>query len=93
MRTIKLNIPDGFEYVTENHLDGFAFERAIGYLTTWGLSGYPSVWIFPDGSGDMVANYFRTEPELNSYGYPATRPDYQLGAIYDHEAKSYSFHS
>lgn len=40
---------------------GPEIERAIGYLSTWSLSTYPTVDIFVDSDGDMTAPYARPD--------------------------------
>ena len=82
MRTIELHLD---EYDLEQLINGKApgvLDRAITRLTTWGLGGYDSVKVFRDGKdSDLIAVY------TGSGGR------FVMGAVYDKDADTYSFHS
>ena len=61
---------------------------ALEYLQLWGRDFYDSVSIYPEGIGNssglnLIAYFENTE----------TQSKYVIGAIWDAEKKTYSFHS
>lgn len=62
-----------------------AYNRAVGYLSSWalGADNYPEVAIYGCGDGELYAHYIRSD---------GTR-GYTIGAIWHSEDQRYSFHS
>ncbi len=63
------------------------FERAIGYLATWNMT-FPVVNIYSSVEGENVE---LTARYTHGDGYP--EPSYVIGAIFDHAAGKFTFHS
>ena len=84
MRTVEFHIEDIQSYIIDNAVDGFSFERAVGYLSTWSPTSYPLVRIWSDRDGDIIATYHKASDEP---------PGYVIGGVYNHEVHCYSFHS
>jgi len=61
-------------------------EAALGYLSQWNYT-FPHVDIYMARDDELTACY-RAEGAA-----AGDRPGYVIGAIFNHEAKSFSFHS
>lgn len=81
MRTITNHIE---QELTSNRLE---YSKALGYMSTWCNNSYPFVDIYPDkscGENSFVACY-RNEPHGDCL--------YCMGAVWDKDTDTYSFHS
>lgn len=95
MRTTTIDLGDnGIVGIVQALIDtgavhpGPEVERAIGYLSTWNMDGYPHCTIRRQDY-DFVACYYReSDPDLTDY---KTAPDYVIGAVWHGER--YGFHS
>lgn len=71
---------------SENGVPTRAMSDAIGYLSTWAITMYDQVNIYPEklvSNPDMIAVF--TQSEGNG--------KYVIGAIFDQDTNRYSFHS
>ena len=81
MRTVEIHLEPEDQKAIAEITTHHRLQEAIGYLSSWSISSYPLVKIWPDGNGDLVADYFDECGALK----------YVIGAIWhgDH----YGFHS
>jgi hypothetical protein len=79
MRKVELEV-DGFPVGVPEH----DFEKAVGYLSTWAISGFPEVSIFRQvGSDEDLMAVYSNGPNKT----------YAIAAIWRKDLKKYTFHS
>lgn len=81
MRTVRIHFSNTF--IADNDIPSKVYFAAMGYLSWWSSSKYPTVDVYDDKGGDMVA-VFTADNGIDKY---------TIGAIYDPLAQKYSFHS
>lgn len=81
MRTVKLEIDPNFEAL----VDYKAFLNAVGYLSTWGLSGYDEVELYSSMRDLEITAIYRSSTD--------DQKRYVIGAIYNNSTQTFSFHS
>lgn len=63
-------------------------DAAVGYLSTWNVTGYPFVRILLDvRHREFIATYWAEQPQEGK------RPGYVIGAIWHDGTEHFSFHS
>ena len=87
MRTINLTLTSEDIRIAAEIATHAKLQEAVGYLSTWNVTGYKHVSIYARDDAELLACYWSTEEERNA----GARPGYVIGAVWhgDH----YGFHS
>lgn len=89
LRAIDIRAVYEERFAQHNEAHPAEVNRALAYLTTWGLLGYQYVDIFVDREGDMTACYYRNKKAADD----GERPGFVMGGVFSQHDKTYSFHS